>query len=157
MDGGRSETGWEGRPSPGAGRPVAPPRVRGSSAGGLSRRAGAGRDDAAYDATAALLPRRPRPTAIFSTSNLTTIGVMRAIADQGFRCPKDVPVAGIDDFEWSTAFSPRLTTVVQPVKEIGLKAVACLLARLDGTSPAEPVRALFAPQLVVRDSCRVIG
>ena len=115
------------------------------------------RIDAAYDATAALLHRRPRPTAIFSTSNLTTIGVMRAIADQGFRCPKDVSVAGIDDFEWSTAFSPRLTTVVQPVKEIGLKAVECLLDRLDGTSPAEPVRARFAPQLMVRDSCRVIG
>lgn len=113
--------------------------------------------ETAKDATAALLHRRPRPTAIFSTSNLTTIGVMRAIAEQGFRCPKDVSVAGIGDFEWSTAFSPGLTAVVQPVRAMGERAVECLLARLAGTPPAGPVRAVFAPQLAVRDSCRVIA
>jgi len=113
--------------------------------------------ETAMQATAALLRRRPRPTAIFSTSNLTTIGVMRAVAEQGFRCPADVSVAGIDDFEWSTAFSPRLTAVVQPVQAIGERAVECLLARLDGRPPAAPVHQVFAPQLVVRDSCRVIG
>jgi LacI family transcriptional regulator len=113
--------------------------------------------DRATDATVALLHRRPQPTAIFSTSNLTTIGVMRAIAAQGFRCPNDISVAGIDDFEWSTAFSPRLTTVVQPVQEIGARAMECLLARLGDAGPAEPIRAVFTPQLVVRDSCRVIG
>lgn len=111
--------------------------------------------ETAMRATAALL--RSRPTAIFSTSNLTTIGVMRAIAEQGLRCPEDVSVAGIDDFEWSTAFSPRLTAVVQPVQAIGRRAVECLLARLAGPPPAEPVRDVFAPQLVVRESCRVIG
>lgn len=113
--------------------------------------------ETAMRATAALLHRRPRPTAIFSTSNLTTIGVMRAIAEQGLHCPQDISVAGIDDFEWSTAFSPRLTAVVQPVQAIGERAVDCLLARLAGTPPAEPVRAVFAPLLVVRDSCREIG
>lgn len=115
------------------------------------------RIDTAIEATVALLHRRPRPTAIFSTSNLTTIGVMRAIAEQGFRCPQDISVAAIDDFEWATAFSPRLTAVVQPVQAIGARAVDCLLARLGGTPPAEPAHHVFAPQLVVRDSCRVIG
>lgn len=113
--------------------------------------------ETALQATVTLLRLRPRPTAIFSTSNLTTIGVMRAIADQGLGCPQDVSVAGIDDFEWSTAFSPRLTAVVQPVQAIGERAVECLLARLAGPPPAEPVRDVFAPQLVVRDSCRMIG
>ncbi|MFE0756267.1 LacI family DNA-binding transcriptional regulator [Inquilinus sp. NPDC058860] len=115
------------------------------------------RIETAMRAAAALLQRRPQPTAVFSTSNLTTIGVMRAIAEQGLRCPDDVSVAGIDDFEWSTAFSPRLTAVVQPVQAIGGRAVECLLARLSGPPPAEPVRDVFAPQLVVRESCRVIG
>lgn len=113
--------------------------------------------ETAMQATATLLQRRPRPTAIFSTSNLTTIGVMRAIAEQGLSCPQDISVAGIDDFEWSTAFSPRLTAVVQPVQAIGERAVECLLARFAGPPPAEPVRDVFAPQLVVRESCRVIG
>lgn len=113
--------------------------------------------DTAIKATATLLHRHPRPTAIFSTSNLTTIGVMRAITEQGFRCPKDISVTGIDDFEWSAAFSPGLTAVVQPIQAIGERAVERLLARIDGRVAAAPSRDVFAPQLVVRDSCRVIA
>jgi LacI family transcriptional regulator len=82
---------------------------------------------------------------------------MQAVAEQGFRCPKDVSVAGIGDFEWSTAFSPRLTAAVQPVRAMGERAVECLLARLAGPPPTGPVHAVFAPQLAVRDSCRVIA
>lgn len=111
----------------------------------------------AYRAAIRLLHRRPRPTAIFATSNHTTIGVMKALADQGFRCPQDVSVAGIDDFEWSNAFSPRLTTAAQPIAEIGRNAVQSLLERMRGTATPAPRRIVLAPQLMVRDSCRTIG
>lgn len=110
----------------------------------------------AYRAAVALLHRRPRPTAIFSTSNHTTIGVMKALADQGFRCPDDISVAGIDDFEWSNAFSPRLTTAAQPIAEIGRRAVETLLGRMRGTAESAPRRIVLQPQLIVRDSCRTI-
>jgi LacI family transcriptional regulator len=111
----------------------------------------------AYRAAITLLHRRPRPTAIFSTSNHTTIGVMTALADQGFRCPQDISVAGIDDFEWSNAFSPRLTTAAQPIAEIGRNAVEALLERMLGTAELEPRRIVLQPHLIVRDSCRAIG
>lgn len=110
----------------------------------------------AHHAAVALLHRRPRPTAIFSTSNHTTVGVMKALAEQGFRCPADISVAGIDDFEWSGAFSPSLTTAAQPIAEIGRRAVELLMARLDGAETGPPRHVVLAPRLIVRDSCRVL-
>lgn len=111
----------------------------------------------AYRAAISLLHRRPRPTAIFSTSNHTTVGVMKALADQGFHCPDDVSVAGIDDFEWSSAFAPRLTTAAQPIAEIGAKAAERLFARLNGEATGDPVQIVFPPRLIVRDSCKSIS
>jgi LacI family transcriptional regulator len=111
----------------------------------------------AYRATIALLHKRPRPTAIFSTSCHTTIGVMKALADQGFQCPQDISVAAIDDFEWANAFSPQLTTAAQPIDEIGSKAVERLLARLDGRASGAAEHIVLTPRLIVRNSCRVIG
>jgi len=118
---------------------------------------GAFQAEPAYRAAVNLLQHRPRPTAIFSTSNHTTIGTMKALADQGFRCPQDISVAGIDDFDWSNAFSPRLTTAAQPIAEIGRRAVELLLERMSGTPSREARRIVLAPQLIVRDSCRAIG
>jgi LacI family transcriptional regulator len=110
----------------------------------------------AYRATIALLHKRPRPTAIFSTSCHTTIGVMKALGDQGFQCPQDISVACIDDFEWSSAFSPQLTTAAQPINEIGSKAIGRLLARLAGEAGG-PVQIVLPPRLIVRNSCRVLS
>jgi LacI family transcriptional regulator len=119
--------------------------------------AGEFQPEPAYRAAVSLLHRRPRPTAIFSTSNHTTIGTMKALADQGFRCPQDISVAGIDDFDWSNAFSPRLTTAAQPIAEIGRRAVETLLERMRGTAASSRRRIVLAPRLIVRDSCRTIG
>ena len=111
----------------------------------------------AYRAAIRLLHRRPRPTAIFSTSNHTTIGIMKALADQGFRCPQDISVAAIDDFDWSNAFSPHLTTAAQPIAEIGRSAVDMLLERIRGDAATATKRIVLQPLLIVRDSCRAIG
>jgi LacI family transcriptional regulator len=78
-----------------------------------------------------------------------TMGTIQAVLDLGFRCPEDVSIAGIDDFPWSAAIHPRLTTVAQPIEEMGKLAVARLLERLDPL----PQLTVLAPRLLVRDSC----
>jgi LacI family transcriptional regulator len=110
----------------------------------------------ACKATVDMLSSGLRPTAIFCINNQMTIGAMQALAEQGFRCPQDISVAGVDDLPTAAAFSPRLTVAVQPTVEIGEKAVACLLARLNGTASPDPVHIVCEPRLVVRSSCRVI-
>jgi LacI family transcriptional regulator len=111
----------------------------------------------ARQATNDMLSSGVRPTAIFCINNQMTIGVMMALHDQGFRCPQDISVAGVDDLPTASAFSPRLTVAIQPTVEIGEKAVDLLLARLNGSAGPDPVHVVYEPRLMVRDSCRVIG
>lgn len=107
----------------------------------------------AYVKCQALLAMPNRPTAIFVANNLMAIGAMRAVSEAGLRVPDDLSVVGIDDFEWSTAFYPRLTTVSQPLEAIGRRAVERLMNLLDGNPPISPRKDLLRPELIVRDSC----
>lgn len=113
------------------------------------------RGETAYVAVQPLLARDDRPTAVVAANNVMALGALQAVADLGFDCPRDVSVAGIDDFPWSNALRPRLTTVAQPIEEIGRIAVAFLLDRLagHGAPPAESRTRALAPSLIIRDSC----
>ncbi|WP_428248267.1 LacI family DNA-binding transcriptional regulator [Ferrovibrio sp.] len=117
------------------------------------------RGDAAYTVAQPLLAMAERPTAIVAANNVMALGALQAIGDLGFRCPQDVSVAGIDDFPWSTALRPRLTTVAQPIEEIGQAAVEMLLDQLtEGSAPAAAGRSrIFQPTLIARDSCAAVG
>ncbi len=90
------------------------------------------------------------------------LGALEAILDMGFDCPGRISLAGIDDFVWSSAIRPRLTTVSQPIEEMGLRAVGRLLERLAGKadgSPMGPKLITLEPRFLIRDSCapRVLG
>lgn len=106
-----------------------------------------------YRAAMELMTLPERPTALFSANNLMVIGAMRAIRDLGLSCPGDVSVACMDDFPWADVFSPRLTTVAQPVKAIGEQAASLLLNRLAGNAPPEPLVLTLRGQLIIRSSC----
>ena len=116
---------------------------------------GNSRLEGGFRAAHELLSRDKRPTAIFATNNLMAIGLMRAVAERGLRCPEDISVACFDDFEWASVFHPRLTTVAQPIYDMGMKAAELLFARLDGTLTGDPQEVVLSPSLVIRDSCAV--
>lgn len=116
-------------------------------------RAGNSRLDGGAARAAELLALPERPTALFVTNNLMTIGAMRAIEDTGLRCPDDVALIGFDDFEWASVFRPRLTTVRQPVYEIGKAAARLLIQRIEHKRTGEAAEILLPPTLIVRESC----
>ena len=107
----------------------------------------------AYAKCQALLAMPEPPTAIFVANNLMAIGAMRAVSEAGLRCPADLSLVAIDDFEWTTAFYPRLTTVSQPIEAIARRAVERLMNLLDGGPPTNPRKELLRPELIVRDTC----
>jgi LacI family transcriptional regulator len=111
------------------------------------------RVDEAYDAALRLMNGPNPPTAIFSSNNLMVIGVMKALRDLGLSCPEDVSVAGLDDFPWSDAFKPYLTTVEQPVRAIGERAAQLLLERMDGHDTQEARTIVLQGELKIRASC----
>ena len=94
------------------------------------------------------------PTAVFCANDLIAFGVMSSLRDAGIRIPADVSLVGFDDIALASQTSVPLTTIRQPMEELGMAAVELLLAdpRADeGDSPAIEHRS-FDPQLVIRES-----
>ncbi len=99
-----------------------------------------------------LLALRDPPTGLVVGNNHMTIGAVRALQEAGLAVPGDVALVAFDDFEWADLFSPRLTTMAQPGRELGAEAVRLLLSRL--RDPGQAPRAVrFAPRFMHRDSC----
>jgi LacI family transcriptional regulator len=96
------------------------------------------------------LPRPP--SAVFACNDLMAIGVLHAAAELGRRVPQDLAVVGYDDLELAPYTFPPLTTVAQPKREMGRRAVQ-LITRRVGEERLAPQRALLPVTLAVRRSC----
>ncbi|PJW18190.1 LacI family DNA-binding transcriptional regulator [Geobacillus sp. WSUCF-018B] len=108
--------------------------------------------ESGYNLTLKLLALEKPPTAIFAANDEMAIGAVKAIRHRGGRVPDDVAVVGFDDIHMASIFEPSLTTIAQPMFEIGQKAMELLLALIEGTSARR--RQLVLPdRLVIRDSC----
>ncbi|WP_216326941.1 LacI family DNA-binding transcriptional regulator [Deinococcus aestuarii] len=90
------------------------------------------------------------PTAIFAANDSAALGVLRAAEGCGVRVPGELSVVGYDDVGAAARGRPPLTTVRQPLPEMGGAAVRMLLDLVRGVSPAPPP--LFPTTLIVRDS-----
>ncbi|HEX3925641.1 MAG TPA: LacI family DNA-binding transcriptional regulator [Streptosporangiaceae bacterium] len=98
-----------------------------------------------------LLDLRPRPSAVICFNDKVAVGVMEAAAARGLRVPGDLSVTGFDDIDVSRATTPRLTTVRQPLQEMGRTAVTMLMRQLDGHAH-EALSMELETRLVVRES-----
>ncbi len=106
----------------------------------------------AEQATAALLSRASPPTALVTANNAMTIGTLRALRRHGMSVPDDIALCCFDDFAWADLFSPRLTAIAQPSRDIGAQAVRVLLDRL--AAPDRPARTERLPcTFMHRTSC----
>src|ERR1700722_3856999 len=98
-----------------------------------------------------LLDLRPRPSAVVCFNDKVAVGVLEAATARGLRVPQDLSVAGFDDIDVSRATTPRLTTVRQPLQEMGRTAVTMLMRQLDG-HPHEALSMELETRLIVRGS-----
>src|SRR4051794_24619001 len=99
-----------------------------------------------------LLGRKQPPTAIFCFNDEMAMGVIHTARHRKMRIPDDLSVVGVDDIRYARYTDPPLTTVAQPMREMGEGAVRVLLGIIEGgdTSPLEQVR--LPHKLVVRSS-----
>ena len=112
--------------------------------------------DAAYQEGYAfgqkLLGRRVKFTALFAFDDASAIGAIRAFLDAGLRIPEDVSVVGFDDIQNAAYHNPRLTTVRQPLREMGQIAARLLLERINAPSGSNGSFVIVEPELIVRNS-----
>ena len=107
--------------------------------------------DDGYVAAGELLALPDRPTALVAFNDKAAVGAMQAAAELGLRVPQDLSVTGFDDIDLARATLPMLTTVRQPLQEMGRMAVS-LLMRILERHEHEALHIELATELVVRGS-----
>jgi LacI family transcriptional regulator len=104
-----------------------------------------------YPVVEKLLDTKQPFTALVAFNDISAIGSIRALQDANLRVPADVSVIGFDDIKAAAYTLPRLTTINQPLAEIGKIATQSLLNRIHGTAtPRDEIT--VEPKLVVRES-----
>jgi len=103
-----------------------------------------------------LLSAPSPPDAVFVGSDRMAVGALRAINEAGLSCPNDVALVSFDGILPPNQTMPRLTSVTQPVTEVGRRAARLLQSVVDGTVTT-PEHIVFPTDLVVRESCGTVG
>jgi DNA-binding LacI/PurR family transcriptional regulator len=98
-----------------------------------------------------LLARHKPFTALFAYNDISAIGAIKALQEQGLRVPQDVSVMGFDDIPGAVFHTPSLTTVRQPLGRMGEVAAQSLLERIEDKKEY-PSEIAIEPELVVRES-----
>ncbi len=104
-----------------------------------------------YDPANELLDRGVEFTALVCYNDVAAIGAIRAFMDRGLRVPKDISVVGFDDIQGAAFHNPSLTTIRQPLSQMGTVAARILLQRIRGEAPI-PEMVPIHPDLVIRES-----
>ena len=106
-----------------------------------------------YEVTREILARNESFTALFAFNDISAIGAIRALREAGRRVPEDVSVVGFDDIQSAAFQNPGLTTVRQPLREMGMIAAETLLRRINAPKRTPyPKTITVEPELVVRAS-----
>ena len=101
-----------------------------------------------------VLAMKNPPSAIFCMCDESAIGCMHTIKEQGKRIPEDIAVAGFDNIRFSQFSNPTLTTIAQPVKEIGQRCADLLIDLIEGKS-VEKQHIVLPHKLIIRNSTQV--
>ena len=93
-----------------------------------------------------------RPEAVFIANYLMAVGFMEALRQYRMRCPEDVALVTCDDYPWMDSFSPRLTTIDLPKRELGAAAAQLLVERI-AKKGGRPRAVKLKNAMRVRESC----
>jgi len=104
-------------------------------------------------AFAELMQKFPEMDAVFASNDQMALGALHYANAHGLRVPEDLALAGFDDIAEAAYFSPALTTVRQPLRELGILAVQTLLSQIGGTAMPILGNMITLPtELVIRTS-----
>jgi LacI family transcriptional regulator len=105
-----------------------------------------------FEAMKELLAKKQLFTAVFVQNDRMARGAIIALRQAGLRVPEDVSIVGYDDIPEAEYSDPPLTTIRQPMQEVGKAAASMLIKMIDEPDTA-PLQVLFPTELVIRSSC----
>lgn len=109
-----------------------------------------------YPVVEQLVKSKRKFTALICFNDIAAIGAIRGLRDLGLRVPEDISVIGFDDIKAAAFLTPGLTTIRQPLAEMGRCAAQCIVNRLNRTEDFR-AQVAFEPELIVRESTAPIG
>ena len=107
-----------------------------------------------YAAGRALVERGVDFTAAFAANDMSAVGLLKSLKEAGRRVPDDVSVVGFDGIHLAEYTAPALTTVAQPIFDLGWRAAELLLDRLETGGSEQPKTVVLETSLIVRGSTR---
>jgi LacI family transcriptional regulator len=107
--------------------------------------------------TKQLLDEHPDVTAIFAGNDVMAFGAVRAALDRGLRIPEDLSLIGFDNIEFASVIHPPLTTIHQPMYEMGHAAIEILLRLARDKNKQVPEHRTLGVELIERQSCRQLS
>lgn len=110
-------------------------------------------EEAGYRAAREFVARRV--DAIFSASDTLALGLLRALQEAGVAVPGHIALMGFDDLPQAASSRPALTTVRQPIRQLGMAAAQLLIDLVDG-KVSLPHRIVFPSEVIVRESCGLL-
>jgi LacI family transcriptional regulator len=113
--------------------------------------------ESGYNACEKIIMLNEKVSSIICASDEMAFGAMNCLADKGIKVPEDISVAGFDDIKFSKFTRPRLTTVHQPITEIGELATKTLINNINKKSKRYDERIVIKGGIIVRDSTREIS
>ena len=108
-------------------------------------------EESGYEAMHKLLESSSIPTAVFAANDLDAIGAMKAAKEKGLKIPEDISFIGFDDIQLASYTEPTLTTVRQPIYEMGTTAISLLVRLIEGEEK-EPLKVELPTRLIIRES-----
>lgn len=109
-----------------------------------------------YEGMLRLLEKAPDMTAVFCANDMAAIGALRACHDKGLRIPDDISLLGINDIENIRYTTPALSSIREPLDEMGRMGVNLLLDRID-RSHSSYVKVFFPFNIIKRESCKKLS
>lgn len=98
-----------------------------------------------------LLNLQERPTAVFCVSDVMAIGAIRLAMEENLKVPEELAVCGFDNIHFSWMFTPSVTTIAQPMYDLGCTAMDALIRIIEGKS-SEVIHYFLEYELIIRDS-----
>lgn len=109
-----------------------------------------------YEATKSILSRANRPSALLVTNYYMTIGALKAIKEQSLQIPEDISFVSFDALEFNCVLSPEISTVAQPISDIGQLAADCIVARMKNDFSDFPKVEKLKTTVVFTDSIKAL-
>jgi LacI family transcriptional regulator len=113
--------------------------------------------ESGYEAMKRLMLLSNKPTAVFFGNDNMAVGGMRYLFENNIRIPDEISIVGFDDIIISSMITPPLTTIRQPIYQMGRKATSILLDRVNKKNSDKKENIILEPSLIVRSSTKKLN